>query len=88
MTSLLDGCKMGTTVVETWHGIQYTVGEERERKEGGKMLSLEIIGVLGFVYIFLAIGALRAILARRAVRRKSSVKAKPVVTSSVAGAAK
>lgn len=52
------------------------------------MLSLEVIGVLGFIYIFFMVGALRAILAKRAVRRKTIVKAKPVVAGSVAGTAK
>jgi hypothetical protein len=64
------------------------MGEEKEGKEEDKMLSLEVVGVLGFVYIFFMVGALRAILAKRAVRRKTTVKAKPVTAGRVAGTAK
>lgn len=52
------------------------------------MLSLEVIGVLGFIYIFFMIGVLRAVLAKRTVRRKTTFKAKPAVTGRVAGTAK
>ena len=64
------------------------MGEQKEGKEEDEMLSLEVIGVLGFIYIFFMVGALRAILARRAVRRKTKVKAKPVVADRVAGTAR
>ncbi len=45
------------------------------------MLPLEVIGVLGVVCIFFTVGAARAVLAKRAVHRKTTVKpkAKPVV---------
>ncbi len=52
------------------------------------MLPLEVIGVLGFLYIFFTIGALRAVLAKRAVHRKTKVEAKPLVAEGVAGTGK
>jgi hypothetical protein len=77
MTSLLYGCRTGMMVVEIWHRMSYTVSEESKGKEEYKMLPLEVIGVLGFLYIFFTVGALRAILAKRAVRRQTTVEAKP-----------
>lgn len=41
------------------------------------MLPLEVIGVLGFLYVFFMVGTLRAVLAKRAVRRKAKVKPRP-----------
>jgi hypothetical protein len=41
------------------------------------MLPLEVIGVLGVLYIFFTVGALRAVLAKRAVRRQTTAEAKP-----------
>jgi hypothetical protein len=52
------------------------------------MLPLEVIGVLGFVFIFFTIGALRAVLAKRAVRRKAKVQAKPLIADKAAGITK
>ncbi len=45
------------------------------------MLPLEVIGVLGLLYIFFMIGTVKALRAKSAVRRKVKVrpKAKPVV---------
>ncbi len=52
------------------------------------MLSLEVIGVLGFLCIFFSVGALRAVLAKRAMDRKAKVEAKPLVADRAAGTAK
>ncbi len=41
------------------------------------MLPVEIIGVLGLLYIFFMIGTVKALRAKSAVRRKVKVKPKP-----------
>jgi hypothetical protein len=53
----------------------------KEGKEECEMLPIEVIGVLGFLYVFFMVGTLRAVLAKRAVRRKAKVmpRPKPVV---------
>ncbi len=79
MTGLLHGCRTGTMVVEIWHRMSYTVGEESKGKEEYKMLPLEVIGVLGFLYIFFTVGTVKALRAKSAVRRKTTVEAKPAV---------
>jgi hypothetical protein len=45
------------------------------------MLPLEVIGVLGLLYVFFMIGTVKALRARSAVRRKAKVKPelKPVI---------
>jgi hypothetical protein len=63
-------------VVETRHGMPYTTSR-KEGKEGGKMLPIEVIGVLGLLYIFFMVGTVKAVLAKRAVHRKAKVKPKP-----------
>ncbi len=52
------------------------------------MLPLELIVVLGFLYIFFTIGVVRAVLAKRAVHRKAKVQAKPLVADRVVGTVK
>jgi hypothetical protein len=64
-------------VVEIWHRMSYTMGEENEGKEESKMLPLEVIGVLGLLYIFFMIGTVRALRAKSAVRRKAKVRPRP-----------
>lgn len=41
------------------------------------MLPLEVIGLLGLLYIFLMIGTVKALRAKSAVRRAAKVKPKP-----------
>jgi hypothetical protein len=52
------------------------------------MLSVEVIGVLVFLYIFLMVGTAKAILAKRAVRRRVKTMPKPVVKDGVPETAK
>ncbi len=52
------------------------------------MLPLELIVVLGFLFIFFTVGVVRAVLARRAVHRKAKIQAKPFVADKAAGTAK
>jgi hypothetical protein len=56
------------------------------------MLPLEIIGVLGLLYVFFMVGTVRALLAKSAVRRKAKVKPKlrpkVVIRDTVPGTAK
>lgn len=41
------------------------------------MLPLEVIGVLGFLYIFFMIGTVKVLWAKSAIRRKAKAKPKP-----------
>lgn len=41
------------------------------------MIPLEVIGLLGLLYIFLMIGTVKALRAKSAVRRKAKVRPKP-----------
>jgi hypothetical protein len=43
------------------------------------MLPLELIGVLGLLYVFFMIGTVKAYRAKSAVRRRAKVRPKPVV---------
>jgi hypothetical protein len=51
------------------------------------MLSLELIGVLGLLYIFFMIGTLKAYRAKNALRRRAAVRPKPVVRDLSSGTA-
>lgn len=41
------------------------------------MLPLEVIGLLGLLYIFFMIGTVKAVWAKKAVRRKAKVRPQP-----------
>jgi hypothetical protein len=43
------------------------------------MLPLELIGVLGLLYVFFMIGTVKAYRAKSAVRRRAKVRTKPAV---------
>jgi hypothetical protein len=43
------------------------------------MLPLEAIGVLGLLYCFFMAGTVKALRAKKAVRREAKIKAKPAV---------
>lgn len=52
------------------------------------MLPLEVIGVLGCIYIFLMMGMVKAMLARKTVRRAAWNKPRRLVKGMVAKTAK
>jgi hypothetical protein len=43
------------------------------------MLPLEVIGVLGLLYVFFMVGTVKALRAKSAVRRAAKIKEKPLV---------
>jgi hypothetical protein len=47
-------------------------------KEEGEMLPLEVIGVLGLVYVFFMVGTLKVLRAKSAVRRTDKIRDKPL----------
>jgi hypothetical protein len=43
------------------------------------MLPLEVIGVLGLLYVFFMVGTIKALRAKSAARRPAKIKEKPLV---------
>ena len=50
-----------------------------KRREEHEMLPLEVIGVLGLLYVFFMVGTIKALRAKSAVRRPAKIREKRLV---------